>query len=154
MAKKRMYFNCSCGKKNWLNLDPDNFKKQEIILYCCECGKYFGQADKEVAGDGGAACCECIPYEGFAKGQTNGPLNPTEKLSEDTLWSEASGTKGNKEGITRAEFLKKYGRDPWIQWCGIKGNENKAICEGYDNRCQNHEPVIAKPLIVVHREKR
>jgi len=155
MAKKRMYFDCTCSKRNWLDLDPSQFQKQEIILYCCDCGRTFGRAKKEAIGDGGSACCECIPYQGTGAGITTGPVKgPGKKLTEDTRWGEPSGTEGNKEGITRAEFMKKYCVDPWTQWCGMKDNAKKSICEDFDKRCMNLGPVIPKPLIVVDEPMR
>jgi hypothetical protein len=150
LAKTRMYFDCSCGKKNWFNLDPSIFQKKEVILWCCRCGKVQGRANKEIKEDNNTSCCQCIPYNGLASGQTVGPAGQQDLLDpNEQLWGEARGQKGGKEGISRADYMKKYNVDPWTQWC--RKNPDKPLCgANFRDRCKDPEPVIPKPAPIIH----
>lgn len=141
MAKKWLKFECeNCNKENWINEDIVALKKGEYIVYCCDCGYVKGQADYAKDIDEGSAWLFCLPFTGFERKLTRGPVGPGEKMTAETRWG-AGDQSG--QGVTRTQYMKDHGWDPWTQWCSRF--PDKKICQddgsgrSYANRCKGRE---------------
>jgi hypothetical protein len=130
MAKTWMKFTCKCGLENWINEDPKSFAEEELIVSCCKCGHVLGFAKAVEKDDKGENCCVCLPFKGTEQG-TNGPHGDC-PMTDATVWATANGAM-----LTRSEFMKKFGKDPYVDWC--EKNPNSPFCVNFKDRCKNHQ---------------
>jgi len=137
MGKIWMKFICEkCGLENWIFEDPNSFNKEELIIYCYDCGKVQGIAQSMQKDDKGESCCNCIPFTGTEQG-TNGPHGNCPP-DNSTIWATVDG-----KMLTRTQFMKKYGQDPWTDWC--KKHPDSPFCVGFEDRCKNHKKPRPSP---------
>jgi hypothetical protein len=136
LAKELMKFTCdNCNKENWICEEPSTFgnKNVPVIVYCCECGYVKGFADRVEQDDKAESCCICLPFEGEERKQTRGPKTVAGK----TKWGQATGGKD----LDKDEYMAKYGRNPFHDWC--ERHPNDPICKNdgtgvsYKERCKN-----------------
>lgn len=133
MAKIWMKFTCrnsACQLENWIYEDPKSFAQEEIILSCCKCGYVLGFAKKTEKKENGEVCCVCLPFEGTEQG-TNGPHGDC-PMTDATVWATTDG-----KMLTRSEFMKEFGMDPWVDWC--TKHPNSPFCTNFKDRCKNHQ---------------
>jgi len=144
MAKKWLKFDCeNCHKENWIHEDVESLKQGEIIVYCCDCGYVYGQADSAKDINKEKAWLICLPFTGFERKRCRGLVGPDRPMTAETRWS-AGDQSG--QGVTRTQYMKDYGFDPWTTWCELKHNLDKKICQddglgrSYRNRCKSLKP--------------
>jgi hypothetical protein len=157
MSKKWLKFECeNCNKENWLHEDIDELRRGEFIVYCCNCGYVKGQADHVGDSiDNESAWLFCLPFTGFERKLTRGPVGPGEMMTAETRWGvgDQSG-----QGLTRTEYMKERGFDPWTDWCSRF--PNKKICQNdgrgrsFADRCKSRErpkqvgkPTVDRPMV-------
>lgn len=117
----------SCQTENWFSYNPKELDK--IINFCCECGKAhrFSTEDKK------SGWLNCEPYTGMGSISPSGVIVSS---SGETLWADPNN--GNR--LTRDQFIKTCGWDPWTTWCRLPRNRTHPICKGYENRCKKTKP--------------
>ncbi len=145
MAKTWLKFECdNCKKENWIKEDPGKLTKERALIYCCECGHVKGHADREDRINNESSWLVCLPFEGFERKLTRGPVGPGEVMTAETRWGTADAS-GPTQGLSRAAYMEKYGVDPWTDWCSRF--PNKKICQNngegrsYKDRCQSNEKI-------------
>ncbi len=132
----------NCSKENWLNGDIEKLKKDRTIIFCCNCGYVRGPADRSEPADEKSSWLKCIPYAGFERKRTRGPIGPSETMTAETHWGTADGS-GPAQSLSRAEYMVKYGIDPWTDWCSR--NPDKKICQdngqgrSFKDRCKSSQ---------------
>jgi hypothetical protein len=143
MSKKWLKFDCgNCNKENWINEDVNELKRGEYIVYCCNCGYVKGQADRAEDIDNETSWLFCLPFTGFEGKLTRGPVGPGEIMTAQTRWGvgDQSG-----QGLTRTQYMKEVGIDPWTDWCSRF--PDKKICQNdgsgrsYKDRCKSRDKV-------------
>jgi len=147
MAKMWAKFDCeNCNFENWLEVDPQELSSGNLILYCCQCGFVKGHANGTTQDDNGISCCTCVPWDGFERKETNGPIGPGKITDDSTLWG--TGDKNRKEGMTgglkRVDFMAEYGWDPLTTWC-LSMPHARAQWKDFDTRCISKGHVIQDP---------
>ena len=144
MAEAWLKFQCSnCNKENWINEDPDKLIKERALIYCCNCGHVYGHADSSNRIDNRSSWLVCLPFEGFERKHTRGPVGPGETMTGETRWGTADGS-GPVQGLPRDAYMEKYGIDAWTSWCSRF--PDKKICQdngfgvSYKDRCKAKPP--------------
>jgi len=124
MNEEEAYWNCGkCSTKNWVRYDPEKLK--EKIFACVNCGKVH-QKFKVRASD--KNWLDCIPFKGLGDKLPGGVS--IEHGTDDKFYGDPQGG----PDLTRAQYGRKYGYDPWFLFCNQTRNKDHPVCEGFEKR--------------------
>lgn len=125
MTEREANWRCKCGKVNWVRFEPAELKKK--MYSCCFCGKLYGKFRVNTRN---GAWLFCLPWSGVGDKSPRG-VNTDSGTGEMTFGDPVD----NKE-LTRTEYAKKYGWDPWVMFCKQPRNKDHPACVGFENRCK------------------